>query len=288
MAGAEKILILDDGDTTGLLIQAAAAWREKIGPRPLEILRVVDESVLRDTTRAMGVFGPLARRVRDEFTRKDTDEIRRVLDEQKVSSETAVRVIPGHPLETLKKEIDRSAPALLVLSPSLKGPLGPLGPEIIGYTANNCLVIPASPLDSSSSSILLASGNPDEDRPAVESALKLAERLGTSLHILSVVPLNDELLVHGPDLLDDLRGRAHRYVEEIAERARRQGLTAIPAVIEGGVAESIAAQAGEIRPALLVLGSFRRTGVPRLFMGSVSAGIMGKVSAPFLVVKQPI
>ncbi len=287
MESPPKIVVLDDTQKSEDLIRTALFWTEILHAE-IKVVRVIDETVLRDTTRTMGVFGPVAKKVRKEFIHEGTEAIHRILTKLNVPSSTEIQVISGHPTESIKEILDRSPVDLLILSPRLKGPLGMIAPELTGYARGNCLVLTRGKQWDKPHKILLATDGSGRNRHALHAATDLTRNFDGFLRIISVVTSNEELQIHGPAFLEKMYRQASRTVDGIVNHVKRQGLNAEGIVREGSVPDAIVADSREWLPELIVVGSFSRTGLNRLFMGSVAGTIITQVAAPVLVVKKPL
>lgn len=82
--------------------------------------------------------------------------------------------------------------------------------------------------------------------------------------------------------LDD-EGKA--LVQDAAKRV--QAVTpADVAVLDGAPVDAITDYSHQIGADLVIIGSHGRTGLPRLFLGSVAEGVIRNASAPVMVVRQ--
>jgi nucleotide-binding universal stress UspA family protein len=81
------------------------------------------------------------------------------------------------------------------------------------------------------------------------------------------------------------RGDAERYLAKVAEALLGKGLRAECAVKFGKAAETIAAFAGREQADLIAMATHGRSGLGRLLLGSVAAGVLKGASVPVLLLK---
>lgn len=133
-------------------------------------------------------------------------------------------------------------------------------------------------------------GSPCSDR-AAEEAIKLGRVFGSTLTFLSVVdnPLRglygySEGIGYYGDVFDALERAASAALERSAEAARAAGLDAETRLVrQRPPVEAIL----EAEPGfdLTVLGTHGRHGVDRVFLGSVTEGVLRRSRKPHLVVR---
>jgi nucleotide-binding universal stress UspA family protein len=81
------------------------------------------------------------------------------------------------------------------------------------------------------------------------------------------------------------RADAERYLAKVAEPLTGKGLRVETAVRYGKVLEAIAAFAGQERADLIAMATHGRSGLSRLLLGSVAAGVLRSASVPVLLFK---
>lgn len=132
---------------------------------------------------------------------------------------------------------------------------------------------------------------------ALDYAVELAGRIGASwelLHVWEPPP------VYGPDgfvggaaaayvaLEDQSRREAGKRMEELVERLRLSGHTAIKARIERGVPPFVILDVVKSSNFdLVVMGTHGRTGISRLLAGSVAEKVVRLCPVPVLTVRHP-
>jgi nucleotide-binding universal stress UspA family protein len=131
---------------------------------------------------------------------------------------------------------------------------------------------------------------------AFPHALGLARVTGAELTILYVLPSPVTLFVEGgyvpQEIWDEMdasqRAQAGQEMDRLVKQALEAGVHATTALVDGGVpAREIVKAAEETKTDLLVLGTHGRTGVARLFLGSVAAAVVATASCPVLTVRAP-
>lgn len=94
---------------------------------------------------------------------------------------------------------------------------------------------------------------------------------------------------HAPEFYEELRQQARaeaiRYLEEVQADFETLGISARILVIEGLVVESILETARSEKVDLIAMSSHGRTGLARVFYGSVAAGVLHQVDRPLLLVR---
>jgi nucleotide-binding universal stress UspA family protein len=140
--------------------------------------------------------------------------------------------------------------------------------------------------------ILLASDFSPASRPAFRRALGLARANRASLtivHVYSIiVPMMGEGYVTGQvydKWMADVRADAQRRLGRLVAQARKSGVRAKGLVLEGIPHDRIVRAARSTRADLVVLGTHGRTGLGRVFLGSVAARVVTLAPCPVLTVR---
>ncbi len=133
----------------------------------------------------------------------------------------------------------------------------------------------------------------DVESRVVDTAISLASAFSAQLHVLHVVEPDPAFVGYaaGPESVRDQVAvkfrEQHRHVEEIAERARRQGIVAHPHTLRGPYTETILREAGRLEVAMIVLGSHGHGRLHAMLVGSVASGVLRGAKVPVLVVPHP-
>jgi nucleotide-binding universal stress UspA family protein len=135
-------------------------------------------------------------------------------------------------------------------------------------------------------------GSPTSQQGLAE-ALALAQRLGSTVHLLNVVDarlLMTEISAYlSPDrLLEDWRAAGERLVARAVEHARSKGIAAEGAVrCDPGlrVCDVIVQEARTCGAELIVMGTHGRRGLRRLALGSDAEMVLRESPVPLLLVR---
>jgi nucleotide-binding universal stress UspA family protein len=129
-------------------------------------------------------------------------------------------------------------------------------------------------------------------RPAFRRALALARANRASLtiaHVYSVVvPMMGEGYATAQVYerwLADVRADAQRRLGRLVARARKSGVRAKGLLLEGIPHDRIVRAARSTRADLIVLGTHGRTGLGRVFLGSVAARVVTLAPCPVLTAR---
>ena len=129
-------------------------------------------------------------------------------------------------------------------------------------------------------------------RPAFNHALALAREQRAELWIVHVLPTVMPMVGEGymsPKTFDDLqrsmRAQAQKQLDRLVAKAKAARVRARGVLYEGVAADAIARAARAKRAKLIVMGTHGRTGLTRLFMGSVAERVVGTAPCPVLTVR---
>jgi nucleotide-binding universal stress UspA family protein len=140
--------------------------------------------------------------------------------------------------------------------------------------------------------ILCASDFSSASRPAFRRALDLARANRATLtivHVFSpVIPTMGDgfaLTQVYDKILADAQADAQRRLDRLVARAKQAGARAKGLLLEGIPHDRIVRAARSTRADLVVLGTHGRTGLGRLFLGSVAARVVTLAPCPVLTVR---
>jgi nucleotide-binding universal stress UspA family protein len=140
--------------------------------------------------------------------------------------------------------------------------------------------------------ILHASDFSPASRPAFRRAVDLARANPAALTIVHVystyIPLMGEGYVSGQaydKMFADIRADAQRQLGRLVAKARKSGARAKGLLLEGIPHERIVRAARSTRADLIVLGTHGRTGLGRVFLGSVAGRVVTLAPCPVLTVR---
>jgi len=132
---------------------------------------------------------------------------------------------------------------------------------------------------------------------ALPLAVELASEAGAALHLIRVAETyRDELPAETPEFappshesvlekFEKLEDEARRYLSGVAERVRRDGLQVSWQVLSGDPWRLLVAYTNHERPDLVVLTTHGRSGLTRLFYGSVADKLLTSSEVPILLVR---
>jgi nucleotide-binding universal stress UspA family protein len=123
--------------------------------------------------------------------------------------------------------------------------------------------------------------------PHVEN---LAMQFKSKVYFLQIVTLHDATIQ-----IDDIdqyqynfnqkKEEIRAYLARIQEEFQKKGIVASYLIEEGAVVETILSVAQRENADLVAIASHGRSGLSRVFYGSVAAGIMQQIDRPMLVIR---
>lgn len=155
--------------------------------------------------------------------------------------------------------------------------------KVIGYSPCDVLVVPeGTTLDFAR--VVTAVDGSRQSMAAAGRAIGLCAAYAGSLSVLSVldVPV-DRHLIYG--IFEDIKRKALIVTAAVVKAARNRAVVAEAQLREGSPYQTIAAFAREIDAGCLVLGSYGKSGLRRLMLGSVAERVLALAPCPVLVVK---
>jgi nucleotide-binding universal stress UspA family protein len=128
--------------------------------------------------------------------------------------------------------------------------------------------------------------------PAFVKATELAGSQRAELILLhvadAVVPVAPEGYI-SPAVYDEIQRSARAYGQRklaaLVARAKKAGVRATPVMVEGAPASAIVRAAKSRRADMIVMGTHGRSGLARLFLGSVAERVVGQAPCPVLTVR---
>lgn len=128
---------------------------------------------------------------------------------------------------------------------------------------------------------------------AVAQAAELAKAFGGKITVVQVLALDPYIAAEyisatqTNDLIERARTSVLKTLEEAAAKFSDLGIPVEAKLLEGQVVHSeIIKEAETSKADLIVIGSHGRTGLKRLFLGSVAQNVLGEAHIPVLVVRQ--
>ncbi|AVH14720.1 universal stress protein [Acinetobacter indicus] len=127
---------------------------------------------------------------------------------------------------------------------------------------------------------------------AVAKAVELAKAFGSKVTVAQVLTLDpyiaSEYISAGQtnDLIERARVSILKTLDEAKAKFQEQGVAVESRLLEGQVIHrEIARAATEMNADLIVMGSHGRTGLKKLFLGSVAQSVLGEGNVPVLIVR---
>lgn len=135
--------------------------------------------------------------------------------------------------------------------------------------------------------VVALDGSSCADR-AFELALQLAAAEGSKLAICSVA---DHSSLYGSPAtveraVEQIDENAKRVVDQAVAKGCAAGVSVQGCVLDGDAAYEIALYADKINAEAIVIGTHGRSGLRRLFMGSVAEGVLRSAAIPVLLVRE--
>lgn len=128
---------------------------------------------------------------------------------------------------------------------------------------------------------------------AVTQAAELAKAFGGKITVVQVLALDPYIAAEyisasqTNDLIERARTSVLKTLEEATAKFTEYGIEVEAKLLEGQVVHrEIIKEAETSKADLIVIGSHGRTGLKRLFLGSVAQSVLGEAHIPVLVVRQ--
>jgi len=153
-----------------------------------------------------------------------------------------------------------------------KALMGETAAKVITHAPCKVLVVPKA-AQIEYRNILVATDGLAQAKAAVTEAIAIAKRCGS--HIIALSAMRDETE----------RAEATKYANEAAESAKKEGVSAEAVTPVGRSFNAIIETAGGRAVDLIVMGTYGKTGVKKLLMGSATEKVIGSAGCAVLVVK---
>ena len=138
--------------------------------------------------------------------------------------------------------------------------------------------------------ILVALDTTVADIPVIEHARSLAKAYGAQLRLVHVAAPPPDFVGYeaGPQYIRDVLAEELKHEHSELLRWREElladGITTDMRLVMGPTVETLAEEADSFPADLIVMGSHGRRGLARLFIGSVSEGVLKEHRWPLLVI----
>jgi nucleotide-binding universal stress UspA family protein len=120
----------------------------------------------------------------------------------------------------------------------------------------------------------------------------LARRFGTKVVFLQVIePITfiagseTAFYAQYEEEIDKKKKRAESYLAGIQGEFRKKGIESMVRVVNGPIVDTIIAAAESENADLIAIASHGRSGLSRVFYGSVAAGILNRADRPLLLIR---
>ena len=161
--------------------------------------------------------------------------------------------------------------------------LGRTAARVIGLSPCDVLMVPEHGVVNFSK-ILVGIDGSRYSMEAGQRALDLAQTFGGEVHAVTVLDIPVEKSLHY-GVLDEARRKNDSHLEILSGQAARLGVPIFTSFREGSPYEALVAYSEEKAIELIILGSFGKTALSRLLLGSVVERVATLSSLPTLVVK---
>jgi nucleotide-binding universal stress UspA family protein len=157
--------------------------------------------------------------------------------------------------------------------------------RVVGHFKGCTLIVPRDSSLQFNSIIFAADGSEYSDN-ALDEAISYAKFYNSSLSILNAVNVADEIKALFPDAYKKVSARATEYLKGLKDEAERAGVNATIYLRIGPPYKVIVELAKELNAGLIIMGSHGRTGLKKIFMGSVTKRVIGYAPCPVMVVNK--
>ena len=207
------------------------------------------------------------------------DRIRKMAAQDNVECEVIVRRT-DQPYKAIVEEAGKIKSDVIVMGrrgrTGLKKILmGSVTAKVIGYSPCKVLVVPKDS-EIKVDNIMVATDGSKYCEAAEREAISMSKRCYPKVKktfAISVAPAGSDL------------PRAQANVGRVMEKAKEQGVEIEPLTIVGRRYEMILKAAKDRNADIIIMGTYGRTGIEKLLMGSVSERVVGLSQCPVLVVK---
>jgi nucleotide-binding universal stress UspA family protein len=174
--------------------------------------------------------------------------------------------------EAAEKKVDMIIIGRRGRSGLMKVLMGKTAANLIGQAPCKVLIVPrAARVDCRN--ILIATDGSTHSIAAASEAIGIAKRCGSNIIVISAMHSEEGLV------------EAKTHVQQIVEMAQKEGITAEALTPIGRSHDVIVEIAGGRSVDLIVMGSYGKTGLKKLLMGSSTEKVIGHASCAILVVK---
>jgi len=286
-----KILLAMDGSTEAELAAETATELAKHTGSELHVLHVL---ALPIDTQDPSSFEPEVRRQMEERTRATLEDLVGEI-ESSGGKVAGSHLGVGRPDAEIVEEAEEIGAGLIVMGSRGYGPIrqaliGSVSDSVVRHAHCPVLLVRGEPL-AFPTNILLATDGSEEADLASSTAVDVAERTGSELHVVHVGEVRP---VYHPEWhgyithYEELQQEAQRQLEGHVKRIESTGKTVARAHLRMGDPDTeIVGLAGRLGAGLIAVGSRGRGPLRRALMGSVSESVVRHAPCPVMVVRAP-
>ena len=289
-----KILLATDGSEEASLAASTASGLARRTGSELHVLTVGPELPYYELPDYPARFEEVVEAQRRE-TREVLDEQVRKIEEsggtvEKVHLETGIP--PGRAIVHLGEELGAGVIAIgsRGRGPMKRAVMGSVSSSVVHHAHCPVLVVRGEGRDHLQGRILLALDGSEDSLAAARTAVDLADRMESELHVVYVGEVRPVFYPEGhgyPALYEEFEKRAQRLLDEQVSELESAGGTVAKAHLRiGRPDEEIVVLGEEIAAGLIVTGSRGLGGIRRALMGSVSDSVVRHAHGPVMVVRR--
>lgn len=162
--------------------------------------------------------------------------------------------------------------------------MGSVTAKVIVHTGKDVLVIPQEG-KIAWNHIMVALDGSEYSQAALDNAMYLVDRYGDRLTAVSVVDMYPEFYADAPQVVAAMEQQAMAVLAQAEATAASNGIQLTTQVLHGDPAAEINSFARKNSAGMVIMGSRGRTGLKKLFLGSVAQKVIGLCAYPVLVAK---
>ena len=284
-----KILLATDGSTEAELAADTASALAKRTGSELHVLHVLGLPI---DTQDPSSFEPEVRRQMEERSRATLEELVGGI-ESSGGKVAGSHLGVGRPDAQIVEKAEEIGTGLIVMGSRGYGPIrraliGSVSDSVVRHAHCPVMVVRGEPL-AFPTNILLATDGSEEADLASATAVDVAQRTDSELHVVHVGevrpvyhPERHGYLTHYEELQEEAQHLLDRQVEEIESAG---GIVASAHLRMGHPDTEIMGLAGRLGAGLIVVGSRGRGPLRRALMGSVSDSVVRHAHCPVMVVR---
>ena len=236
------------------------------------------------------------------LAKKDERELNDLIRRSSDGCELSVAIVSGHPATRIVEQAQRLGADLIALGTHGRTGLKHL---LLGSVAERVLRLSPVPVltlrkpvakqngVASIRNILCPTDFSGSSQSAFDLASEMGKRLNVNVHLLHVfesptyLGWDEAMSQSAPSvqLMQDLREREQEQLEELVTQCKRGGVNATAEQVDGAPYARIAELSEHFD--LVIMGSQGRTGLPRLFLGSVAERAVRLARCPVICARGP-